>query len=148
MEVGAKWGRETKITFAAHKTQAMLITRRLKYEEPTFVVDSVPLALSSEIKLLELTIDKAHSFRTHITNITTKAISLYKAVTKMAKSQWGLNADIVRTIYKIVEPTILYAAGAWGDVAEREYVKERLNRVTRAFSVPITKAHRTVSVMS
>ncbi|XP_063628219.1 uncharacterized protein LOC134799713 [Cydia splendana] len=67
----------------------------------------------------------------------------------MAKAQWGLNPDILRTIfYTVVEPTILYAAGAWGSIAARVYAKKRLDSVTRAFAIKISKAHRTVSLIS
>lgn len=149
LDMVASWGTENKMRFAPLKTQAMLVTKRLKYETPSFVLNSIPLALSDEIRLLGLTIDRTLGFRSHLDTVTTKALNLYKLVTRMAKAQWGLNSDILRTIYiTVVEPTILYAAGAWGDVYGREYVKRRLDRVTRAFAIRISKAHRTVSLMS
>lgn len=149
LEMIARWGEENKLRFAAHKTQAMLVTRKIKYETPAFKLSSTPLELSSEIRLLGLTIDRTLSFRSHLERVTTKAINIYKMVTRMAKAQWGLNSDIIRTIYfTVVEPIVLYAAGAWGDVAGKEFVRRRLDRVTRAFSIRISKAHRTISLVS
>lgn len=149
LEMISVWGRENKMSFAAHKTQAILITRKLKYDAPCFILNGVRLTLSSEIKILGLTIDRTLGFRSHLESVTTRALNLYKMVTRMAKAQWGLNPEILRTIYcTVVEPTILYAAGAWGEVAGREYVKRRLDRVTRDFAIKIAKAHRTVSLVS
>lgn len=149
LKMVAQWGQENKMTFAAHKTQAILLTRRLKYDTPAFVLNSTQLQLSAEIKLLGLTIDRTLGFRSHIESVTTKALNLNETVSRMAKAQWGLNADIIRTIFfTVVEPTILYAAGAWGDVGGRQYVRQRLDRVTRAFAIRIANAHRTVSLVS
>lgn len=145
----SEWGQKTKMKFAAQKTQAMLVTKRLKFDVPAFVLGSTTLPLQSEMKLLGLTIDRALGFRSHLESVTTKVLNLYKIVSRMAKAQWGLNADIIRTMFHtVVEPTILYAAGAWGEVAEREYVRKRLDRVTRVFALRISKAHRTVSLTS
>ncbi|KAI8439036.1 hypothetical protein MSG28_012908 [Choristoneura fumiferana] len=70
-------------------------------------------------------------------------------VARAARAQWGLNSAIVKTIYQaVVEPTVLYAAGAWGHVVERAYAIKRLDRITRQFAIKIAKAHSTASLTS
>ncbi|XP_063544290.1 uncharacterized protein LOC134752526 [Cydia strobilella] len=149
LEMVARWGMKHKLRFAPHKTQAILITRKLKYDTPTFQMMSTQIALDNKLKLLGLTIDENLGFGLHIENVSTKALNLFKVVSRMAKTRWGLNPDILKTIYyTVVEPTILYAAGAWGSVATRVHARKKLDRITRAFGIKIAKAHRTVSTVS
>lgn len=39
LKLVASWGLDNKMKFSAHKTQAMLITRRLKYDPPAFTLN-------------------------------------------------------------------------------------------------------------
>ncbi|XP_063632467.1 uncharacterized protein LOC134803596 [Cydia splendana] len=149
LEMVARWGMKHKLRFAPHKTQATIITRKLKYATPSFRMMSTQIALDNKLKLLGLTIDENLGFGLHLENASIKALNLYKVVSRMAKTRWGLNSEILKTIYyTVIEPTMLYAAGAWGNVACRVYARKKLDRITRVFGIKIAKAHRTVSTVS
>lgn len=143
------WGGRNKLKFAAHKTQVMVMTRRLKYDQPNIKMGGTNLELVNAIKLLGVTIDRSLTFNSHLDSVIKKAAGLYKMVASTARAQWGLNSDIIRIIYlAVVEPTILYAASIWADAANKETVRKKLDRIARQFAIKISKAHKTCSYNS
>ncbi|CAK1590083.1 unnamed protein product [Parnassius mnemosyne] len=145
----SNWGFSSKMSFAAHKTQAILITKKYKYEMPNLKLSDTNIVFSENLKILGLNIDRNLNFVKHVQDTTEKAIVLYKKVSKTARAQWGLNSEILRTIYiTVVEPTMLYAAACWGNKASRIQIRKRLDTITRVFCIMICKAHRTSSLNS
>nr|XP_013189923.1 unnamed protein product [Amyelois transitella] len=144
-----EWGAENKLKFAAHKTNAMTITNKLKFDTPRLNMSGIPVAETNKIKILGLTIDSKLTFNEHIRNVCNKSLVIYKQLAKAAKTSWGLNPEIVRLIYTAsVEPIILYAASAWAPAAEKIGAQKQLNAVQRGFAQKIYRAYRTVSLNS
>lgn len=142
-----EWGVENKLKFAPHKTCAMLVTRRLKFDVPRLGMGGVDIAMSKEIKILGLTIDEKLTFNKHVTNICEKALGRYKALARTARVGWGLHPEIIRLIYTAaVEPTILYAASAWAPAVNKLGIQKQLNVAQRGFAQKLSKAYRTVSL--
>ncbi|CAF4950830.1 unnamed protein product [Pieris macdunnoughi] len=127
----------------------MVITNKIKYDTPRLEINGVQIGLASKIKILGLTIDNKMTFGEHTAEVAKKAINIYKQLAKTTKVSWGLNSDIIRTIYTaVVEPVILYAASAWSPSVSKLYIKKRLDSVQRGFAVKICKAHKTASLNS
>lgn len=149
LAVMAQWGIRLRLKFAPSKTQTLLITKKLRYHTPILEMEGVQLTYCGGLKILGLTIDPMLNFRQHLDLASRKAIIFYKVVSRAARAQWGLNSEILRLIYStVVEPTMLYAGSCWDDVSERVYAVTALNRLTRSFAIKISKAHRTVSLIS
>jgi ribonuclease HI len=147
LEVTVEWGKENKLNFAAHKTQVMLLTKKLKYTPPQITMSGTTLALVDEIKLLGLTIDRRLNFNSHVRNICTKAARLYKQLTCAARVTWGLNGEIIRTIYvAVIEPIATYGACAWAKASENITNRKALDALQRGFAQRICKAYRTTSL--
>lgn len=143
------WGVKNKLKFAPQKTQAMVVTNKLRFDTPALVMGGECVGLSHEIKILGLTVDNRLTFNAHVSNVCRKALNLYKQLARAAKIHWGLGPEIVRTIYlAVVEPVILYAASAWAPAAHKICVQKQLNAVQRGFVQKIVKAYRTVSLNS
>ncbi|XP_046975349.1 uncharacterized protein LOC124541478 [Vanessa cardui] len=141
------WGDNNKLRFAPHKTQAIIVTKKIKYEKPNFKIYDKKLEISQHLTLLGVTLDPALNFYTHLDRVTGKAIGLYRMVARAARASWGLNPAIIRTIYRtVVEPTILYACSVWEPVVPRVQVQRKLNKITRMFAIKISKSHKTVSL--
>ncbi|CAK1595985.1 unnamed protein product [Parnassius mnemosyne] len=142
------WTKTRKMKLEPQKTQAIFLTRKLKYDTPKLFLDNTTIMFSESITILGLTIDANLNFIKHIDTATEKATQLYKKNSRAARANWSLNPEILRTIYiTVVEPTVLYAAGAWGSTASKQ-IKVRLDRITRIFTIMISKAHRTASLVS
>ncbi|XP_013147035.1 PREDICTED: uncharacterized protein LOC106109922, partial [Papilio polytes] len=99
------------------------------------------------MKILGLTVDDKLTFTEHIKLTSKKVQSLYRQLSTAAKLSWGLNPEIVRTIYvSVVEPIILYAANVWAPATRKKTTQKLLNRVQRGFAQKIVRAYRTVSL--
>lgn len=143
------WGERNKLNFAAHKTCAMLITKKLKFRTPSLYMSDEPINLVDEIKLLGLIIDRKLTFKSHVSAVCKKAANIYKGLACAARVTWGLNRDIIRTIYvAVIEPIVMYASCAWSQVTEYQHTLSQLNALQRGFAQKICKAYRTVSLTS
>lgn len=144
-----EWGIKHKLKFAPHKTKAMLLTRKLKFDTPHLRMGGVDIAMSKEIKLLGLWIDDKLTFNTHATEVCRKALNLYKQLSRAARISWGLHPEVIRTIYMaVVEPVVSYAAGVWAPATKKLGIQKQLNAVQRGFAQKLCKAYRTVSLNS
>ncbi|XP_038221608.1 uncharacterized protein LOC119839414, partial [Zerene cesonia] len=144
-----KWGNNNKLKFAPHKTCALLSTRRIKHDTPRLIMGGVEIKYHAQIKILGLIIDSGLTFNTHVGSVCQKAIARYKLLARAARVGWGLNPEIIRTIYiTVIEPTVMYAAAAWAPTVGKMGVQKRLNTVQRGFAQKICKAYRTVSLNS
>lgn len=149
LETVVEWGTQNKLNFAAHKTSAMVLTKKLKYAPPQLNMSGNRLNLVTEIKLLGLIIDRNLTFKTHVTANCKKAADIYKQLACAAKVTWGLNSEIIRTIYvAVIEPIVMYAASAWYQATEFQMIRDQLDSLQRGFAQKICKAYRTVSLTS
>ena len=140
------WGNHNKLSFAPHKTNAMILTKKLKYDSPIIQMAGIKIQLVKEIKLLGVIIDRNMSFKSHVTAQCRKAADIYKRLACTAKVTWGLNSEIIRTIYvAIIEPIITYGASAWFKATELRMIQKQLNMLQRGFAQKICRSYRTVS---
>ncbi|CAK1593615.1 unnamed protein product [Parnassius mnemosyne] len=130
-----KWGTKNKLKFAAHKTNAMLITKKLKFDYPNLHMSGSRVNLVEAIRVLGLTIDRGLTFKPHVAAACKKAADIYKQLACAAKVTWGLNGEIVRTIYvAVVEPIVMYASSAWSSATELQMIKDQLNTLQKGFA--------------
>lgn len=149
LDVVSEWGVQNKLRFAAHKTNAMVLTRKLKYDVPVLRMSGTRLDLVKEVKLLGLTIDSKLTFNAHVSATCRKAADIYKQLACAARVTWGLNREIIRTIYvSVIEPIVMYAAGAWAPAAEKLMTRKQFDSLQRGFVQKICKAYRTASLTS
>lgn len=149
LDIVSEWGVRNKLRFAAHKTNAMVLTRKLKYDVPVLNMSGTRLNLVQEVKLLGLIIDSKLTFNAHVSATCKKAADIYKQLACAAKVTWGLNREIIRTIYvSVIEPIVMYAASAWAPAAEKLMTRNQFDSLQRGFTQKICKAYRTVSLSS
>ena len=145
----SKWGKLNKLRFAPLKTQAIVVTRKLNYDLPQLEMNGIPIVLTENIKVLGLYLDNNLNFIHHLDMTIAKVINIYKSLSRAAKSNWGLNTEILHTIYiSVIEPIILYSASVWAPIVNKKGVLKRLDRTTRMFGIQICKAHKTTSTTS
>ncbi|GBP90788.1 Putative 115 kDa protein in type-1 retrotransposable element R1DM [Eumeta japonica] len=143
------WGDRNKLRFAPSKTNAMVLTKKLKFDVPTICMGHTTIALVDEIRLLGLTIDKRLTFVPHVSKACKKAANIYKGIARAAKATWGLSPEIVRTIYvAVIEPIVMYASCAWAPAASKLGVRKMLDAIQRSIALKACRAYRTVSLHS
>ncbi|GBP34577.1 Retrovirus-related Pol polyprotein from type-1 retrotransposable element R1 [Eumeta japonica] len=52
------WGVRNKLRFAASKTNSMVLTKKLKYDDPVVYMNDAKISLVGEIRLLGMTVDR------------------------------------------------------------------------------------------
>ncbi|GBP78579.1 Putative 115 kDa protein in type-1 retrotransposable element R1DM [Eumeta japonica] len=143
------WGVRNKLRFAPSKTNSMVLTKKLKYDDPVVHMNGERISSVGEIRLLGLTIDKKLTFIPHVAKACKKATNIYKGLARAAKATWGLSPEIVRTIYiTVIEPIVLYASCAWAPATRKLGVRKMLDAVQRSVALKACRAHRTVSLHS
>ena len=143
------WGVRNKLRFAPHKTCAMVVTNKRKYDTPRLSMAGVDIGMVKKMKLLGLTIDEKLTFNEHTANVCRRAVNIYKQLSRAAKVSWGLDAQIIHTIYTaMIEPIITYAAAAWAPATKKLGIRKKLGSVQRGFVQKICKSYRTVSLNS
>lgn len=141
------WGSVNKLKFAPHKTQAMIITNKLKFDIPRMHMGGSDIEIVNQIKILGLTIDNKLTFNNHASLVCRKATNLYKQLARAARVSWGLNPEVIRTIYvAVIEPIIMYAASVWAPAAKKLTIRKQLDTVQRGFAQKICRSYRTVSL--
>ncbi|GBP28046.1 Putative 115 kDa protein in type-1 retrotransposable element R1DM [Eumeta japonica] len=130
------WGDRNKLRFAPSKKNAMVLTKKLKFDVPTIHMGNTTIALADEIRLLGLTIDKKLTFIPRVYKACKKATNIYKGIARAAKVTWGLSSEIVRTIYvALIEPIVVYASCAWTPAASKLDVRKMLDALQRSVAL-------------
>ncbi|GBP61462.1 Putative 115 kDa protein in type-1 retrotransposable element R1DM [Eumeta japonica] len=108
------WGVKNKLRFTPSKTNSIVLTKKLKCNDPVVHMDGEQISLVGEIRLLALTIDNKLTFIPHVAKACEKAANIYKDLARAAKATWSLSQEVIRTIQiTVIEPFVLYASCAW-----------------------------------
>ena len=125
---------------------SLLRTGRGGTRPPTVKVDNVTLKCVTCVKYLGVSIGMRMSFTEHVKGVAAKGKRMFSAMSAVARSNWGLSFECLRTIYKSVFiPTIMYAIGAWGDCITKSHDRVLLTAQKHAL-MRVSRAYRTVSV--
>ncbi|CAG5004042.1 unnamed protein product [Parnassius apollo] len=147
LEIILEWGQSVKLTFGPTKTQAIAFTR--KAEEAHLIMGRHTLAFQRSIKFLGMIIDRKLLFADHVKYVVGKAMRIFNKLCIYTRPTWGAHPDNVQTIYRqVIEPTITYAAGIWGQAAKKRYVRKLLESAQRGFAIKAIRAFRTVSTVA
>jgi hypothetical protein len=137
-----KWSKENKLYFNFQTSKVMLISRRCKERKAIDIyTNNNHLEQVIKIKYLGIIIESKFRFNEHIKYITDRCTKLINALSRLARINWGLKHEALRTIYNgAILPQLLYAAPVWV-----ESIKKERNRAIRLISSRISKAYRTIS---
>ncbi|XP_022830949.1 uncharacterized protein LOC111359591 [Spodoptera litura] len=143
------WRDKNELKFAPHKTCAMVITKRLKYDTPILNMSGINITMVRSMKLLGLIIDDRLTFNKLVEHVFKKVADIYKQLARAARVSWGLHRDIIHTIYTAtIEPIVTYAASAWAPATKKLGIRKKLGSIQRGFVQKLCKSYHTVSLNS
>ena len=147
LDIISDWGRQVKLSFSTAKTQAISFTPASK--SISIFMDGHPVDIHPHIKLLGVILDSNLNFIEHSKYIIKKVSRTFKRLCMFVRPTWGVHSSNVETIYHhVIEPTITYAAGIWGEAVERTSVRRRLMSFHRTFAIRAIRAFHTVSAVA
>ena len=139
-----EWGRKVKLTFGPEKTQIIPFTSKAKHIKIT--ISNKTIEHVHQIKLLGVIIDSKLKFIQHVKYVTQRALKIFRSICKFVRPTWGISSESIKIIYNyVIEPTITYAAGIWGDAIKYKTVCDALKSMQRMFALRIIRGFRTVS---
>ena len=107
----------TKTTYTVFSLSNKEQTVNLKLEGQKLKQDKCPTYLG-------ITFDPRLTWKHQIEKAQTKGIQRLSILKKLAGTQWGANADILKKTYKgYVRPALEYGMSAWGSTAPSNFLK-------------------------
>ena len=119
------WCNKWKIKLNPSKTQVGLFTNSNTAKEITLNLGRVPLTVSNEIKLLDLTFDRKLTWRHYIDNVRHRMWLRINVIKAISGRNLGMQSKTLIHLYKMwIRPIALYGAPAYYSAA-----KTHLNKI-------------------
>ncbi|GBP30487.1 hypothetical protein EVAR_20941_1 [Eumeta japonica] len=90
-----------KLRFASSKSNSMVLTKKLKYDDPLVHMNGEQITLVGEISLLGLNIDRKLTFIPHVAKACKKATSIYKVTIRFVRLGTGDRVREATWLYKV-----------------------------------------------
>ncbi|GBP87912.1 Putative 115 kDa protein in type-1 retrotransposable element R1DM [Eumeta japonica] len=143
------WRIKNKLRLSPPKTNLMVLTKKVKYDDPVVHINDEQISLVGEIRLIGLTIDRKLMFIPYVATICKKITNIYKDIARAIKVSWSLGPEIKRIIYiAVIVSIVLYASCVWAPTTRKLGVQKTLNTVQHSVPLKVCRAHRTVSLHS
>ncbi|CAG5045599.1 unnamed protein product [Parnassius apollo] len=139
-----EWGRSVKLAFGPTKTKLIAFTPKAK--TASINIDGHRLCFVPEVKLLGVILDEKLNFGKHVKHVVNRAVRIFNTLCMYSRPTWGAHPENISTIYQqVIMPTITYAAGIWGHVAQKRCIRRALESMQRGFAIKAIRGFRTVS---
>ncbi|VVC33691.1 Reverse transcriptase domain [Cinara cedri] len=142
----ARWMRDNGLKLAAHKTVAVLLTKKNVYTLPELLIEGQPVEFSRSVRYLGVEIDQRLTFTGHVGRVAKAAAETAMAICRLMPNVGGPSAAKRRLLGTVVQSKLLYAAPIWADTAfSSERNRGVANRQQRRVALRVIRAYRTVS---
>lgn len=145
LETVSRWMKSRGLTLAEQKTEAVLITRRRKFEPPSLELNNFEIPLRDCIKYLGVWIDKRWSFRTHAIEAAKKADRVGAALQRLMPNIGGPRPDRRALLSSVVHSILLYGAPTWGLLMKDNAINGVMGPVQRRMALRVISGYRTIS---
>ncbi|GBM36461.1 hypothetical protein AVEN_234838-1 [Araneus ventricosus] len=135
------WTNKHHLKVSTEKSTTILISRLVS--GPRVKWDNQINKSYTSLKYLGVIIDNKLNWVDHLINMKTKLTHLHQKITRIAGTNWRLNKDFRRRLYKTAaERMILHGAAAWAySLSARQ--SRLLNSIQRKFLINVTGAYST-----
>lgn len=140
-----RWLDSRGLDMAVQKTEAVLVTRRKKFEWPRLEIDGQEVAWMKSMTYLGVVIDRQLSFGAHVNAAAIKGLEAAGTMAKLMPNVRGPREKKRRLIATSTMSRIMYAAPAWQGAMDCDKYRKRLQSVQRLAALRIVSAYRTVS---
>ena len=137
--------KEHGLKLAQEKSEAVLATKRRKFEYPKLVLDGHTIQFQDSIRYLGLWIDKYCNFNDHIRRTSTKAGNVGTALQQLMPNVGGSKQGSRALLATVVNSVLLYGSPLWGAHAHNVAVKKNMAPVQRRITLRVISGYRTIS---
>lgn len=144
----SEWMKANGLTLSASKTEAVILTSKRGYEEPSFVLDDTVITPMNEIKYLRVQLSRRQGYKSHLIAATTKASNTCRALSRILPNNGGSGQRRRQLLASVVHSQVLYAAPVWAGSLTIQSNVRILLRPQRTMALRVAKAYRTVSTQA
>ncbi|KAL4083112.1 hypothetical protein QTP88_028442 [Uroleucon formosanum] len=140
------WMEQNGLKLAPTKTEAVVLTRKNKYDNPELLVEGHVIPIKQSMRYIGVEIDTRLSFTKHIQQASRKATDSATAIARLMPNIGGPSQSKRALLGTVANSKMLYASPTWA-VRGTKTAKNRaeLARAQRTVALRITRAYRTVS---
>lgn len=141
---GWKSGRGLKLSVS--KSEAIVLTTKRGYQQPSFLFEGTQLQLKEHIRYLGIELCKQLGYRKYLECVTAKAAKTVASLSRLMPNIGGPKTNKRQLLMTVVQSQLLYAAPIWASVLVFERNIKILEFLQRKMSIWIACAYRTVSL--
>ncbi|GBL80065.1 Putative protein in type-1 retrotransposable element R1DM, partial [Araneus ventricosus] len=144
LSVGKCWGLAFRSLVRHQKRKGQNIFNR----KPVFKINGQSIRIGESLKYLGVLLHSRLTWSSHILSLHAKVYSLTNNFSRIIKTNWNLDKELVKIWYlTAIEKALLYSAGIWGGALTCEQIK-RLHMIQRVFLIKLLRPYRTTATQA
>jgi hypothetical protein len=125
----SQWMEATGLRIAAHKTEAILLTRKRRSGRVFFHMNGEEIPPKETVKYLRIRLDRARTFIPHVEETTAKAERMAALLGRIMPNVKGARSSRRKLLAAVIHSRLLYGSAAWIDALR---VRKNVEAMTRA----------------
>ncbi|GBL79714.1 hypothetical protein AVEN_18240-1 [Araneus ventricosus] len=149
---------ELKLELSVGKCQGLAFRSLVRHQKrkgqnifkrkPIFKINVQSIRIGESLKYLGVLLDSRLTWSSHILSLHAKFYNLTNNFSRIIKTDWNLDKELVKIWYlTVIEKTLLYGAGVWGGDLTCEQIK-RLHTIQRVFLIKLLRPYRTTATQA
>lgn len=144
IERTTSWLHETGLEIAAHKTEAIVISKARLHNELNLIVQGVNISAGKDLKYLGVQLDGKLSFTAHAIKTAEKANAAVQKISRILPNVSAAKQGKRTLMSNMVHLLLLYGAPVWAEKMSAHGISQ-LSKVQRRIAQRVASAYRTVS---
>lgn len=145
LEIVSDWMKDHNLKLAQEKSEAVLITKRRKFDYPQLELDGHVIQFQDSIRYLGVFIDKNWSFKNHLENASAKADRIGTSLQQLMPNVGGPKPESRALLGTVVHSVLLYGAPIWGIQAQISAISKHMGPVQRKVALRVISGYRSIS---
>ena len=144
-----RWMQENGLQVAPQKSEAVVLTNKWAYQDPTFILGGQQIPVKSSMRYLGVQLDTRLNFGAHIRLVTAAARRTVSALGRLMPNVQGPSACRRRLLMSVAHSKLLYASPVWAlAAAKTAQNRTALSQAQRGAAIRVARCYRTVSDMA
>lgn len=141
----SEWMAANGLRISTQKTEAVVLTTKRGYEEPSFTIDGEVIRPKQELKYLGIVLSRSLGYRAHLQAAAFKASNTANALARLLPNVGGSRHTKRKLLATAVHSQLLYAAPVWVGAMVFDRNVGILEGPQRTMALRVAMAYRTVS---
>ena len=139
-----KWCQANSLSVNASKTEALLVTKKRKFDSPKLCIFNENIQFKTSVKYLGIHIDQRLSWSTHISKKLEKSTKVLWMCRRAVGARWGLGPQqMLWVLRSIVQPLFLHGVVVWWKSTLKTNHLAQITKINRTALLMTTGAFKT-----